>query len=413
MAKVITFGCRLNFYESNLIENFLDSHDSEEFVVINTCAVTNEAERKVKQRIRRCHREEPNKKIIVVGCGVQLSPLTYADMPGVFKVLGNVEKLKIKNYVSAQKVVVTDPSEVSDITASNVVPVSTIRARAFLEIQNGCDHDCTFCAVTFSRGRNRSVDAKVIVSEIRRMVDNGIKEVVLTGVDITDYGKDVCGKPSLTPLLKTILDSVPELMRLRLSSVDVAELNDDFIEFFASESRVMPHLHLSLQSGDPIILKRMKRRHNPEQIVQFHSRVSALRPDTVFGADMIAGFPTETEEMFLNSYQLIEELAIPYLHVFPFSPKKGTKAALMPQLESGIPKRRAKQLIEVGKKNLQRLHDAQIGSVHNVVLERDDIGRSENFCLVKLDRSVKDGGVISVKITGRGDAETLEGQVMA
>nr|WP_238522985.1 tRNA (N(6)-L-threonylcarbamoyladenosine(37)-C(2))-methylthiotransferase MtaB [Neorickettsia risticii] len=416
MVKVITFGCRLNFYESDLIKNLVGIRDSRECIIINTCAVTNEAVRKVKQKIRKCHKEEPEKKIIVVGCGPQLDPHAYSHMPGVFKVLGNIEKLKVESYTSEQKIAVADITHAPETAFSGTMMpvVSTVRKRAFLEIQNGCDHDCTFCAITLARGKNRSSDAIKIVSEVRKMVAFGINEVVLTGVDITDYGKDLFGKPALVYLLKKILNDVPELKRLRLSSVDVSELSDDFIELFATEARLMPHLHLSIQSGDSIILKRMKRRHTPEQVVEFHSKILAVRPETGFGADIIVGFPTESEEMFHNSYELIKRLAIPYLHVFPFSPKKGTKAALMPQVEGVVKKRRARKLIELGKENLQIFNTVQVGRIHNLVLERDDVGRSENFCLVKLDRAVSDDtGIIRVKITGCSDAEMLSGQIIA
>ncbi|KYH12748.1 tRNA (N(6)-L-threonylcarbamoyladenosine(37)-C(2))-methylthiotransferase MtaB [Neorickettsia sp. 179522] len=415
MVKVITFGCRLNFYESDLIENLVGIRDRRDFIIINTCAVTNEAVRKVKQKIRKCHKEEPEKKIIVVGCGPQLDPNVYSHMPGVFKVLGNVEKLKAESYASEQKIAVADITNASETAFSGTIMpvVSTVRKRAFLEIQNGCDHDCTFCAITLARGKNRSSDAMKIVLEVRKMVAAGINEVVLTGVDITDYGKDFFGKPALVYLLKEILSGVPELKRLRLSSVDVSELGDDFVDLFATEARLMPHLHLSIQSGDPIILKRMKRRHTPEQVVEFHSKILAVRPETGFGADIIVGFPTETEEMFRNSYELIKKLAIPYLHVFPFSPKNGTKAALMPQVDGVVKKGRAKQLIELGKENLRIFNAAQLGSIHNLVLERDDIGRSENFCLVKLDSAVSnDAGIIRTKIMGCSDAEMLSGQVI-
>ncbi|AHX11674.1 radical SAM methylthiotransferase, MiaB/RimO family protein [Neorickettsia helminthoeca str. Oregon] len=413
MTKVITFGCRLNFYESDLIKDFLSSNNGEEIIVINTCAVTNEAERQVKQRIRRCHREDPNKKIIVVGCGVQLDPEGYLAIPGVFKVLGNIEKLQLENYKSEKRILVGDISAVDkDISRRKAVsPILSGRTRSFLEIQNGCDHDCTFCAITLARGKNRSVPVEVLIAEVREMAEAGVLEVVLTGVDITDYGKDLFGKPSLSYLIRAILDNVPELPRLRLSSVDVAELDDEFIGLFVSEPRLMPHIHLSLQSGDEMILKRMKRRHNLKQIRDFYSRVSSLRSVTAFGADIIAGFPTETEEMFLNTYRLIEELAIPYLHVFPFSPKKGTKAALMPQVDESIRKRRAKQLIELGKKKLREFYEAQIGQVHNVVLERDNIGRSENFSVVKLDHAVEGPSTLKVRINSC-NSDMLIGQII-
>lgn len=440
MTEIKTFGCRLNFYESELIaqelakstfpiieetrnnsndnynnynnyNNANDSHDedkkdeenivakSEEknnFVIINSCAVTNEAERQVMQFIRKINRENREKKIIVVGCAAQLNPEKYLAMEGVHKVLGNIEKLEGKNYFSSEKILVANINSVNNINKIVKPPLASAsvakivkfaqKSRGFIQIQNGCDHDCTFCAITIARGNNRSVPIENIIAEIKAMVASGYNEIVLTGVDITDYGKDLFGKPMLSLLIKQILKDVKELPRLRLSSIDVAELDDLFLDIVKNEECFMPHIHLSLQSGDPLILKRMKRRHTPKQIYDFCHKVKEARKDVAFGADIIAGFPTEEEEMFLNTYKLVEDLKIPFLHVFPYSAKAGTKAALMPQVPMGIRKERAKKLIALADKNLAAFHLRQIGKTQKAIIEKDNIGRLENFCLIKIDQ---------------------------
>ncbi|WP_168463988.1 tRNA (N(6)-L-threonylcarbamoyladenosine(37)-C(2))-methylthiotransferase MtaB [Wolbachia endosymbiont of Ctenocephalides felis wCfeT] len=397
MNEVITFGCRLNFYESELIKEALKKVERENVIVVHSCAVTNEAERQVKQKIRKIYKDDPSKEIIVVGCAVQLDPESYSNIPGVSKVLGNQDKLKAENYLlnGSEKILV------SDTKTSQIEPVLLNKfedkSRAFIEIQNGCNHNCTFCSITLARGDNRSVPISNIIEQIRVFIENGYQEVVFTGVDITDYGIDLFDKPSLGFMIRRVLKDVPELKRLRLSSIDVAEVDSELMDLIANEPRFMPHLHLSLQSGNNLILKRMKRRHNREQAIDFYYKVKNFRPSIAFGADIIAGFPTETDEMFQDTIDLLKEINIVYLHAFPYSERKNTPAARMPQVPENVRKERVKHLREVNKEMVNDFYQSLIGTKQNVLVEQNNIGRAENFALVKLKAEAKNIVEISVK----------------
>ncbi|MBQ4875142.1 MAG: tRNA (N(6)-L-threonylcarbamoyladenosine(37)-C(2))-methylthiotransferase MtaB [Rickettsiaceae bacterium H1] len=401
MIKIITFGCRLNFYESEVIKNSLEKTNVKNLTIIHSCAVTNEAERQVQQTIRREHRTNSERKIIVVGCAVELDKEKYEKMPGVIKVLSNKEKLNHKNYSSGNKIFENEHSI--------IVPYFGNRSRAFVQIQNGCNHSCTFCAITHARGNNRSIPITDIINQVKILLENGHKEIVLTGVDITDFGSDLPGKPSLGSMIKRLLNTLPNLQRLRLSSVDVAEIDKELFDLIVSEKRLMPHIHISAQSGDDMILKRMKRRHNRRQIIDFCQKVKEKRPEVVFGADMISGFPTETEEMFENSYNLILEAGIIYLHVFPYSPKMGTAAARMPQVDPRVKKNRAKLLRELGSKQMQKFYKSQLDCEHEVILEKKNYGRAQNFSLIRLNQSGKIGSLVKTKIIGNNKDQYLIG----
>ncbi|MGB8817377.1 MAG: tRNA (N(6)-L-threonylcarbamoyladenosine(37)-C(2))-methylthiotransferase MtaB [Rhizobiaceae bacterium] len=415
---VLTFGCRLNTYESEVIRREAKAAGLEALdggaIIVNTCAVTSEAVRQASQAIRKARRENPNARIIVTGCAAQTDPQRFADMPEVDLVLGNEEKLKSQSYRALpefgvndfEKVRVNDIMSVAE-TASHMVDALEGRARAFVQVQNGCDHRCTFCIIPFGRGNSRSVPMGAVVNQIRRLNDNGYLEVVLSGVDLTSYGPDLPGTPSLGRLVQSILKSVPELKRLRLSSIDSIEADEALIDAIASEHRLMPHLHLSLQSGDNMILKRMKRRHAREDSIRFCQDMRALRPDIVFGADIIAGFPTETEAMFENSLRIVDECGLTNLHVFPFSPREGTPAAKMPQLERALIKERAAKLRAKGDSAYLAHLNAMTGLVQRVLIEKPGIGRTEGFTLVKLDGGVA-GSIAVVDIDGH-DGSMLTG----
>jgi threonylcarbamoyladenosine tRNA methylthiotransferase MtaB len=360
--EMITFGCRLNTYESEVMRGHAVNAGLDNAVIVNTCAVTAEAERQARQAIRRARRNKPDAKIIVTGCAAQINPAAYSEMPEVDLVLGNQEKLEAKSFLALDG----EPVRVQDImstteTASHLVEGFDDRTRAFIQVQNGCDHRCTFCIIPFGRGNSRSVPIGAIVEQVRTLTDNGYREVVLSGVDVTSYGADLPGQPRLGQMVRRLLASVPELPRLRLSSIDVAEIDDDLLHLIAEEPRLMPHLHLSLQAGDDMILKRMKRRHSRGQAIEFCQTVRALRPDVVFGADLIAGFPTETDAMFANSLALVEECDLAHLHVFPYSPRPETPAARMPQLPRDVVKNRAAQLREAGGKALSGFLAREVG----------------------------------------------------
>ncbi len=400
-VEVSTFGCRLNIYESEAIkEQLKDVSFDGEVIVFNTCAVTQEAERQAVQAIRRAKRDYPNKKIIVTGCAAQLNSEKFSKMNEVDKILGNQEKLDKKNYVSeAEKILVNDIMSIKE-TAGHIVSSFEGKIRSFVQIQNGCNHRCTFCTIPFARGNNRSVTIAAIVDQIKKLVDNGYKEVVLTGVDITDFGLDLPGTPKLGDLVQRLLRLVPDLPMLRLSSLDVAEIDPLLFELMAYEPRVMPYAHISLQAGDNMILKRMKRRHNREQVLEFCHKLKGVRPDTVFGADIIAGFPTETEEMFQNSFNLISEASLQLLHVFPYSARANTPAARMPQLPKAIRKERAEKLRNEGNKELEKLLKNNLGKKVKVIVEKDNIARSENFLQVKLPKKFPEGEMLEVEIKG-------------
>jgi threonylcarbamoyladenosine tRNA methylthiotransferase MtaB len=409
--EVITFGCRLNTYESEVMRNHAVAAGLTDTVIVNTCAVTAEAERQARQAIRRARRNKPDAKIIVTGCAAQIDPDAYAAMPEVNIVLGNQEKLEAKSFLTLDN----EPVRVDDImsasqTASHLIEGFDDRTRAFIQVQNGCDHRCTFCIIPFGRGNSRSVPIGAIVEQVSTLVENGYREVVLSGVDITSYGADLPGRPQLGQMVRRLLANVPELPRLRLSSIDVAEVDDDLLRLIAEEPRLMPHLHLSLQAGDNMILKRMKRRHSREQAIAFCKTARQLRPDVVFGADIIAGFPTETEDMFANSLSLVEECDLTHLHVFPYSPRPETPAARMPQLPRDVIKRRAAELREAGNKSLNRFLQGEVGKTRAVLIEKPGLGRSEQFALVEFtDTTIETGQILDLDII-RAETERLGGQ---
>lgn len=393
MSEVITFGCRLNFYESEFIKQALKKAERENVVVIHSCAVTNEAERQVKQKIRKIHKDNPSKEIIVVGCAVQLDPESYIGIPGVIQVLGNQDKLKVENYL-------LNKNENNNQLKTTFINNFQDKSRAFIEIQNGCNHSCTFCTITQARGDNRSVPISNIIEQVKIFVANGYQEVVFTGVDITDFGTDLFGKPSLGLMIKRVLSDVPELKRLRLSSIDVAEIDNELLELIVNESRLMPHLHLSLQSGNNLILKRMKRRHSREQAIEFCYKVKKLRPGIAFGADIIAGFPTENDEMFQDTVNLLKELNIVYLHAFPYSERKNTPAARMPQVLENIRKERVKHLRDINKKIMSDFLQSLVDTKQSVLIEQNNVGRAENFALIKLKPRLSPKSVVKVDIIG-------------
>lgn len=400
-VEVINFGCRLNIYEGEVIREKAAAAGLSNALIFNGCAVTAEAERQLRQSIRKAKREQPDAQIIVTGCAAQIHPDTYAKMDEVDMVLGNEEKLKAESYSFApkeEKILVNDIMSVKE-TASHMVTSFDGKARAFVQVQNGCDHRCTFCIIPFGRGNSRSVPMGEIVTQVRALVAQGFNEVVLTGVDVSDYGKDLPGSPTLGQMMKRLLALVPELPRLRLSSIDAVEVDEDLFALIAHEPRLMPHLHISLQAGDDMILKRMKRRHNRADIVAFCERVRAVRPDVVFGADIIAGFPTETDEMFENTLRLVDEVGLTYLHVFPYSARTGTPAAKMPQVPLKIRKVRAAKLRAAGEKQLEKYLASRIGKTERIVMEKPTVGRSEGFAMVEVASDAQVGSVVEVCVT--------------
>lgn len=460
--QVITFGCRLNAFESELIKQAVEKSGQEDLIVFNSCAVTSEAERQLRQAIRKAAKENPDAKIVVTGCAAQIDPNKYAQMPDVDLVLGNQEKSESHNYnfnsipvipskakdlaqnseilrfdrddifhkdklfkearennskssffdpANEEKILVNDIMSIKD-TAEHMVLDFEGKSRAFVQIQNGCNHRCTFCIIPYGRGNNRSVGFGQIVDQIKQLVDKGYKEIVLTGVDISDYGKDLIGDLTLSKMIKRLLKLVPELPRLRLSSIDVAEIDDGLLDIIKNEERFMPYLHISLQSGDDIILKRMKRRHNRGQVLDFCYKVRSSRKDIAFGCDIIAGFPTETEEMFLNSLNLISEAGLVFNHIFPYSIRQGTPAAKMPQVNGALKKERAKLLREETKKQLDKYLATMVGSSQKLLLENGNIGRCENFVQVRLSESnqVNVGDIFETKIIGHKNGKLIAGK---
>lgn len=396
--QVITFGCRLNIYESQIIKDNLASSGLENVVVINTCAVTKEAEKEARQTIRKIKRQDPDKKIIVTGCAAQNNPEMFASMEQVDKILGNEEKLAAINYKFDEKrVMVNDIMSIRE-TAGHLVKSFEGKARAFIQVQNGCDHRCTFCMIPYGRGNSRSVPIGVITEQIRLLVADGYHEVVLTGVDVTAYGADLPGSPSFAQMIRRVLALVPELQRLRLSSIDVAEIDQELFDLMAYNDRIMPHFHISLQAGDNMILKRMKRRHNREQVIEFCHKLRSIRPEVSFGADIIAGFPTETDEMFENTRRLISEAGLQYLHVFPYSEREGTPAVRMPQVAKHIRKQRAAILRAEGMKELHKLFAENVNRQVNVLVEKNNMAHTENFIPVKLDGEFSSGQILKVKL---------------
>jgi len=384
-ADVITFGCRLNAYESEAIRARVAEAGLEGAVIVNTCAVTAEAVRQSRQAIRKLRRERPGARIIVTGCAAQTEPGTYADMQEVDLVLGNREKLETKSYAgfgATERVRVNDIMSVKE-TASQFVESFDGKSRAFLQVQNGCDHRCTFCIIPYGRGNSRSVGAGAVVEEARRLVENGFGEIVLTGVDLTSYGADLPGTPTLGALVRKLLKLVPELRRLRLSSIDSIEADAELMKAIAEEERLMPHFHLSAQSGDDMILRRMKRRHTRAHTVAFCEEVRRLRPEAAFGADLIAGFPTETEEMFENTLKLVDDAGLSTLHVFPFSARQGTPAARMPQIPRALTKVRAARLRAKGAAALAKRLAGLVGSEQTLLMEKAELGRTPCFVPVR------------------------------
>ncbi|MCB5409666.1 tRNA (N(6)-L-threonylcarbamoyladenosine(37)-C(2))-methylthiotransferase MtaB [Pseudogemmobacter faecipullorum] len=407
-----TLGCRLNAYETEAMKELAAAAGVEGAVVVNTCAVTAEAVRKAKQEIRRLARENPGAPVIVTGCAAQTEPETFAAMAEVTKVIGNHEKMQAETWNSLRApdlIGVTEKTQVNDIMSVKETAGHLIdgfgRHRAYVQVQNGCDHRCTFCIIPYGRGNSRSVPAGVVIEQIRRLVDKGFLEVVLTGVDLTSWGADLPGEPRLGDLVMRILRLVPDLPRLRISSIDSIEADDNLMLAIASEPRLMPHLHLSLQAGDNMILKRMKRRHLRDDAIRFCEEARKLRPDIVFGADIIAGFPTETDEMFENSLKLVEDCGLTFLHVFPFSPRKGTPAARMPQLKGPLIRERAAQLRSIGDQALARHLGSQLGAEHQVLTEGPRHGRTGQFTEVVFDSDQPEGQIIRSRITGQRDGK--------
>ncbi len=408
--KVLTFGCRLNAYESEVMRN--KAHEAGlgsvegGAVLVNTCAVTGEAVRQAKQAIRKARRDNPQARIIVTGCAAQTNPAMFGEMDEVDLVIGNADKLTSQAYRALPDFGVNDSEKirVNDImsvreTASHMVDSIDGRSRAFVQVQNGCDHRCTFCIIPYGRGNSRSVPAGEVVAQVRRLVENGYLEVVLTGVDLTSWGGDLPGTPRLGQLVKSILSQVPELARLRLSSIDSIEADPQLMAVIADEERFMPHLHLSLQHGDDLILKRMKRRHLRADSIRFCEEARRLRPDIVFGADLIAGFPTEDEAMFANSLALIDDCGLTHLHVFPFSPRPGTPAEKMPQLQRSVIKQRAARLRAAGDKAWLEHLWRMSGKTLEVLVEKPGMGRIAQFSPVAFDPAISEG-IVRMQITG-------------
>ncbi len=402
-VDIVTFGCRLNAYESEVIRARAAEDGLSDAVVFNTCAVTGEAVRQARQAIRKARRERPEARLIVTGCAAQIDPAAFAAMPEVDLVLGNAEKSAPGAYAEAApdapRVRVNDIMSVRE-TAGHLIDGLKDRARAYVEVQNGCDHRCTFCIIPFGRGNSRSAPAGEVVEQVRRLSAEGYREVVLTGVDVTSWGADLPGQPTLGQLVSRILKLVPELPQLRLSSIDAAEIDPDLMRCLAEEPRLAPYLHLSLQAGDDMILKRMKRRHSRADALRLVAEVRAVRPDTAFGADLIAGFPTESEAMFENTLKLVEEAGFSYLHVFPFSPRPGTPAARMPQLPRAAIKARAARLRAAGELALQRHLDRQVGREVVALVERDGAARAPDFTEIAFEGEARPGHMVRMRIVG-------------
>ncbi|MGI9348960.1 MAG: tRNA (N(6)-L-threonylcarbamoyladenosine(37)-C(2))-methylthiotransferase MtaB [Amylibacter sp.] len=414
--KFMTQGCRLNAYETEAMKELANAAGLKDVVVVNTCAVTAEAVRKSKQEIRKLRRDNPSSQMIVTGCAAQIEPKTFSEMSEVDLVVGNTEKMKSDtwNEISnkpdfvgkTEKVMVDDIMSVKN-TAGHLIDGFGTRSRAYVQVQNGCDHRCTFCIIPYGRGNSRSVPAGVVVDQIKRLVDTGYNEVVLTGVDITSWGADLPMMPKLGDLVQRILKLVPDLPRLRISSIDSIEADPALIDAISSEMRLMPHLHLSLQAGDDMILKRMKRRHLRDDAINFCLEMRSVRPDIVYGADIIAGFPTETEEMFENSLKLIEDCGLTWLHVFPFSPREGTPAARMPQMDRSIIKERAARLRSRGELAVQNHLAAQIGLEHNILIENERMGRTEGFTEVLFNKDQIKGSIVNAKIVSKSQTQLI------
>ena len=406
--KFTTLGCRLNAYETEAMKELATTAGVQNAVVVNTCAVTAEAVRKAKQEIRKLRRENPDATVIVTGCAAQTEPATFAAMPEVSRVIGNTEKMQAATWagMTPDLIGTTEPVQVDDImsvteTAGHLIDGFGTRSRAYVQVQNGCDHRCTFCIIPYGRGNSRSVPAGVVVDQIKRLVDRGYNEVVLTGVDLTSWGIDLPAQPKLGDLVMRILRLVPDLRRLRISSIDSIEVDDNLMLAIATEPRLMPHLHLSLQHGDDLILKRMKRRHLRDDAIKFSEDARKLRPDMTFGADIIAGFPTETEAHFENSLKLVDDCALTWLHVFPYSARQGTPAAKMPAVNGKDIKTRAARLRAAGDAQVQRHLAAQQGKTHHILMENTRMGRTEQFTEVSFASDHPESAIITAVITGQ------------
>jgi threonylcarbamoyladenosine tRNA methylthiotransferase MtaB len=405
--KFATLGCRLNAYETEAMKELAAEAGVSDAVVVNTCAVTAEAVRKARSTIRRLRRENPQARLIVTGCAAQTEPQTFAAMPEVDAVIGNTEKMRRDTWtgLAADFIGESEAVQVDDImsvteTAGHLIDGFGTRSRAYVQVQNGCDHRCTFCIIPYGRGNSRSVPAGVVVEQIKRLVGQGFNEVVLTGVDLTSWGADLPATPRLGDLVLRILKLVPDLPRLRISSIDSIEVDENLMQAIATEPRLMPHLHLSLQHGDDMILKRMKRRHLRDDAIRFAEEARRLRPDMTFGADIIAGFPTETDAMFENSLKLVTECGLTWLHVFPYSAREGTPAARMPAVPGPIIKDRAARLRAAGDIQVQYHLSRQVGEVHKLLMESPDMGRTEQFAEVRVSSTQDTGTIVPLRITG-------------
>ncbi|MEE2526757.1 tRNA (N(6)-L-threonylcarbamoyladenosine(37)-C(2))-methylthiotransferase MtaB [Hyphobacterium sp. HN65] len=411
--EIHTFGCRLNSWESEVMRGHAEAAGLEGAIIFNTCAVTSEAVRQARQAIRRARRANPDAPIIVTGCAAQVNPGEFADMPEVTRVIGNAEKMKAETFKPQILLGGSGKQRVSDImkvreVAGHLVDGLDGRARAYVQVQTGCDHRCTFCIIPYGRGDSRSVPAGEVVEQVRTLVGNGFQEIVLTGVDLTSWGADLPGQPKLGRLVQSILKQSPDLPQLRLSSIDAIEIDDALFETITSEQRIAPHLHLSLQAGSDMILKRMKRRHLRDDAIRLCTRLKQARPDIAFGADLIAGFPTETEDMFAQTLDLVEACDLAYIHAFPFSPRPGTPAARMPQLDRAIVKQRAARLRDVAAAALDRHLSGLVGSIQTGLVEKPGFARAPNFAGIRLTQTpARAGALLPVRITGHDGRELL------
>jgi len=406
--EVVTFGCRLNSYESEVMREHAKAAGWQDTIIVNSCAVTKEAERQVRQTIRKLRRERPEARIVVTGCAAQIAPKKFGAMPEVDQVIGNAEKMKAESYLVTpdQRILVTDIMELRE-TAEHLISGFEGRARAFVEIQQGCDHRCTFCIIPFGRGPNRSTPMGRIAEQLKSLAAAGFGEVVLTGVDITSYGGDLPGQPTLGQMIRRVLAQVPELPRLRLSSLDPKGVDEDLLRLVAEEPRLMPHFHLSIQAGDDMILKRMKRRHLRDEVIALADKLRNLRPDLALGADIIAGFPTETDQMFEQSMAIVDEAGLSHLHVFPYSSRPGTPAAKMPQLQGPVVKERAARLRAKGEAAMQAFLESRVGKTASVLAEKADFGHCEHYLPVRLTSSVEEGSIHPVSITKLVNGELI------
>ncbi|SCA56473.1 Threonylcarbamoyladenosine tRNA methylthiotransferase MtaB [Candidatus Terasakiella magnetica] len=412
-AKVVTLGCRLNTYESEVMRKNAEEAGLDNAVIINTCAVTGEAVRQARQTIRKMRKKDPNAKIIVTGCAAQIDPEAFAEMDEVDRVIGNKEKLEVESFLPerTELIEVTDIMEVRE-TAHHLIDGFDGHTRAFIEVQQGCDHRCTFCIIPFGRGPNRSVPIGEIVDRVKNLVERGYREVVLTGVDVTSYGPDLPGKPSFGQMVRRVLSNVPQLPRLRLSSLDPAAIDEDLLEVISNEPRLMPHFHLSLQSGEDMILKRMKRRHTVLDAISLCDEIKKRRPDAVFGADIIAGFPTEDEAMFATTMETLARCNITFAHVFPYSSREGTPAARMPQVPGDVRKARAAKIRALGEAALDEFMAERVGKTVSVLVEKNNAGHCEHYCPVQLTDDVDAGQIVAAKIVKIQDGSLIGERVL-